>query len=264
MGSAWVTALGSLGAGVSGGLLAGLFGVGGAVILIPMLGLVLGLNQHQAQGTALAAMLLPNGLPAVIYMKRVGIIIHWPLVVMITAGFLPAVWVGAGLASLIPETPLRMTFACVLVVLAARNLLQKTEAGEAQPSTAQVPYARVWLPGLAIGFAGGVASGLLGIGGAILMIPLMVWLARIPQHEAQATSLVVMLAPIGLPGVWVYARNGGGLPWLALAGVAVGFLGGAYAGARVAVRTRGRRLRQGFAVLMAVSAVLLFMKGSGR
>jgi len=52
------------------------------------------------------------------------------------------------------------------------------------------------------------------------MIPLMVWLVRIPQHEAQATSLVLMLAPIGLPGVWVYARNGGGLPWLALGGVA--------------------------------------------
>ncbi|MDR3673114.1 MAG: sulfite exporter TauE/SafE family protein [Holophaga sp.] len=262
--SAWVTVVGSLGAGVSGGLLAGLFGVGGAVILIPMLGLVLGLNQHQAQGTALAAMLLPNGLPAVLYMKRVGIIIHWSLVLMIIAGFLPAVWVGAALANMIPEAPLRMGFASLLVVLAARNLLQKTETREVPPSAAQVPFARVWLPGLAIGIAGGVASGLLGIGGAILMIPLMVWLVRIPQHEAQATSLVVMLAPIGLPGVWVYARHGGGLPWLALAGVAVGFLGGAYLGARVAVRTRGRRLRQGFALLMLVSAVLLFMKGTGR
>jgi len=70
--------------------------------------------------------------------------------------------------------------------------------------------------GLGIGLAGGLASGLLGIGGAILMIPLMVWLVRLPQHEAQATSLVLMLAPIGLPGVIVYARHGS-LPWLALA-----------------------------------------------
>jgi uncharacterized membrane protein YfcA len=231
-------------------------------VLIPLLGLLLGLNQHQAQGTALAAMLLPNGLPAVIYMKRKGILIHWALVGTLTVGFLPAVWMGARVATLIPESPLRLGFACVLVILSVRTFLQKPRAAEGQPSTAPVALARIWLPGLGIGLAGGLASGLLGIGGAILMIPLMVWLARIPQHEAQSTSLVLMLAPIGLPGVWVYARHEGGLPWVALGGVAVGFMFGAYAGARIAVRTRAPRLRQGFAVLMLGMALLLFMKGS--
>jgi uncharacterized membrane protein YfcA len=262
MGSAWITALASLGAGGCGGILSGLFGIGGGIVLIPLLGLLLGLNQHQAQGTALAAMLLPNGLPAVIYMKRKGILIHWALVGTLTVGFLPAVWMGARVATLIPESPLRLGFACVLVILSVRTFLQKPRAAEGQPSTAPVALARIWLPGLGIGLAGGLASGLLGIGGAILMIPLMVWLARIPQHEAQSTSLVLMLAPIGLPGVWVYARHAGGLPWVALGGVAVGFMFGAYAGARIAVRTRAPRLRQGFAVLMLGMALLLFMKGS--
>jgi len=260
MGSAWFTALASLGAGVCGGMLAGLFGVGGGLVLIPLLGLALNLNQHQAQGTALAAMLLPNGLPAVLYMRRVGITIHWALVGMLTLGFLPAVWAGAMIANLIPETPLRITFACVLLVLAGRSLLLKSRSSELQPSAVPVALGRSWLPGLVTGIAGGLASGLLGIGGAIIMIPLMVWLVRIPQHEAQATSLVFMLAPIGLPGVWVYARNGGGLPWVALGGVAVGFLFGAYAGARIAVKTRAPRLRQGFALLQMLLAALLFMK----
>jgi len=260
MGSVLYTALGSLVSGVSGGILAGMFGVGGALILIPMLGLVLGLNQHQAQGTALAATLLPNGLPAVIYMRRMGITIHWALAAAIMCGFLPAVWAGAGLASLIPESPLRMGFACLLVLMAARTLLQKPHPVASQISAAPAPLARIWLPGLGIGLAGGLASGLLGIGGAILMIPLMVWMMRLSQHEAQATSLVIMLGPIGLPGVIVYARHGSGLPWLALGGVAVGFLFGAYFGARIALRTRAPRLRQGFGVLMAVSAVLLFLK----
>jgi len=262
MGSGWYTALASLGAGGCGGLLSGLFGIGGGIVLIPLLGLVLGLNQHQAQGVALAAMLLPNGLPAVLYMRRQGIVIHWALVLMVTAGFLPAVWLGAGVANLIPETPLRLGFACLLALLAARTFLQQSWPGDSLPSLGPVPLGRIWLPGLAIGLAGGLASGLLGIGGAILMIPLMVWLARIPQHEAQSTSLVIMLAPIGLPGVWVYARHGAGLPWLALGGVAVGFLMGAYGGARIAVRTRAPRLRQGFAVLMVGMALLLFLKGS--
>ena len=144
--------------------------------------------------------------------------------------------------------------------LAGRSLLLKSRSSELQPSAVPVALGRSWLPGLVTGIAGGLASGLLGIGGAIIMIPLMVWLVRIPQHEAQATSLVFMLAPIGLPGVWVYARNGGGLPWVALGGVAVGFLFGAYAGARIAVKTRAPRLRQGFALLQMLLAALLFMK----
>lgn len=262
MGGALQTVLGSLAAGLSGGALAGLFGVGGALILVPMLALVLGLNQHQAQGTALAAMLLPNGLPAVIYMRRQGIVIHWALVLVVTAAFLPAVWLGAGVANQIPERPLRLGFACALTLLAAFTFLRKSRAGDARPSAAPVPLGRAWLPGLAIGLAGGLASGLLGIGGGLIMIPLMVWLVRIPQHEAQSTSLVLMLAPIGLPGVWVYARSGAGLPWLALGGVALGFLFGAYGGVRIAVRTGATRLRRGFAVLMAGMALLLFLKGT--
>jgi len=261
MDSGGFAALAGFGAGACGGLLSGLFGIGGGIVLIPLLGLALGLRQHEAQGMALAAMLLPNGLPAVLLMRRRGVRIHWDLVAALTLGFLPAVWLGARVASLIPETGLRLGFATLLALLAARTLLQRGPGTPREPGAPAPRPARIWLPGLAIGAAGGLASGLLGIGGAILMIPLMVWLLRLGQHEAQAASLALMLAPIGLPGVWVYAHSGTGLPWPPLAGVAAGFLLGAYGGARVATRTRGTRLRQGFAVLMAVMAALLFMKG---
>jgi uncharacterized protein len=257
----WLVVLASLGAGGCGGLLSGTFGIGGAIVLIPLLGLLLGLNQHQAQGTALAAMLLPNGLPAVLYLRRRGITIHWALVAMLTAGFLPGVWMGARIANLVPESPLRLGFASVLAALAVRLLLQRGRAAEPAASGAPLGLARAWLPGLTIGLAGGLASGLLGIGGAILMIPLMTSWLELPQHEAQTTSLVFMLAPIGLPGVWVYAHSGTGLPWLALGGVAAGFIAGAYGGARVATRIHAPRLRQGFALLMMVMAILLFVKG---
>jgi uncharacterized membrane protein YfcA len=180
---------------------------------------------------------------------------------MATAGFLPGVWGGARIATFIPEPGLRLGFACVLALLSAHTLLQRRTAREIPASLAPLSFRRSALPGLVIGMAGGLSSGLLGIGGAILMIPLMVWMLHIPQHEAQATSLVLMLAPIGLPGVWVYARHGGGLPWMVLAGVALGFLGGAYAGARIAVRTRGPRLRTVFALFMAAMAAMLFLKG---
>jgi uncharacterized membrane protein YfcA len=254
-----VTALASLGAGSCGGFLAGLFGVGGGIVLIPLLGLALGLNQHQAQGATLAAMLLPNGLPAVLHMRSRGIRTSWTLVGLLTAGFIPAVWGGARLANLIPDGPLRWGFSLFLLAVAARALLQgrSSQSGPAREQPAPLGEA---LAGLAIGAVGGLASGLLGIGGGIVMIPLMVWLLRLSQHEAQAASLTLMLAPIGLPGVIVYARSGGGLPWLIMAGVAIGFMAGAYGGARLATRILGPRLRKAFAVFMAIMAVLLVLR----
>jgi len=257
MGGQWAMGAGALAAGLCGGALSGLFGIGGGIILIPMLGLLLGLNQHQAQGVTLAAMLLPNGLPAVLHFRRRGIPILWPLVALLTLGFLPAIWAGARIASRIPDGPLRTGFGVVLILLALRTWFQGPAAD--RPQAVTPTFRRMLLPGLATGLLGGLASGLLGIGGGILIIPLLTWSLDLTQHEAQAACLAFMLAPIGLPGVIEYARHQGGLPWLVLAGVAVGFLCGAYLGARAATRIRGRGLRRAFAVLMACVAIMMLV-----
>jgi len=259
MGGTGFTAAASLVAGGCGGFLSGLFGIGGGIVLIPMLALALRLNQHQAQGVTLAAMLLPNGLPAVLHFRSQGIRIPWSLVAQLTLGFIVAVWAGARIACVIPETPLRWSFACLLVGMAFRTYLQKPRPAELR-GPGPVPEAGAWPWGVAIGMAGGLASGLLGIGGGLIMVPLMAWRLKLTQHQAQAASLTVMLAPIGLPGVWVYAHSGVGILWVPLAGVAAGFMAGAYAGARVASALKGSRLRQGFAVLMAVMAILLVLQ----
>jgi uncharacterized membrane protein YfcA len=256
----WFTGLASLGAGLCGGILSGLFGIGGGLVLIPLLSLALGLKQHEAQGVTLAAMLLPNGLPAVLHFRRQGIRIPWSLVGQLTLGFLVAVWAGARIAHFISDPALRWVFACLLVVMAARTFFQKSRPGADRPLGQAPDLSGTWLSALGIGMCGGLASGLLGIGGAVFMIPLMVWRLKLTQHEAQAASLTLMLAPIGLPGVWVYAHSGVGLRWLPMAGVAAGFLAGAYAGARIATRLKAPRLRQGFALLMGAMALLLVMR----
>ena len=247
------------GTGMAGGALSGLFGVGGGVLLVPLLRLVLGMNQHQAQGVTLAALLLPSSLPAMIHYRRQGIPIHWPLVWALILSFLPGVWAGAKLANRIPDGPLRMGFVAFLVILALRTFLQKPagqEAGNVHDSEAHV----VW-PGLIIGLAGGLLSGLLGIGGGVVMIPLMgIWL-KIRQHQAQLTSLAVLLPPIGLPGLLVYAGHQSAFPWFVMAGLAVGFVSGTYMGARAATNLSGARLRKAFAGLMCLTAGLMVWKG---
>ena len=73
--------------GLLAGALSGVFGIGGGVVLVPMLGLVLGLGQHDAQGMTLAILLLPVGLAAVVEYHRAGYV-RWRLVLPLVAGFL--------------------------------------------------------------------------------------------------------------------------------------------------------------------------------
>lgn len=260
MGSAVWQFIAGMGSGVAGGVLAGLFGVGGAIVLIPLLAFFLRLDQHRAQGLALAALLLPNGLPSVLHYRRRGVPLQVPLVGFLMLGFLAGIWAGALFAMRIPDAWLRHGFIGLLVFLAIKTFfLPEPEAEEAVAAPFQ-RTAQIWLPGILIGLAGGMASGLLGIGGAILMNPLMAWRLRLPRRQVQLTSLALMLLPIGLPGVIVYARAQQGLPWVILAGLALGFMFGAYGGAWMATRMKGPGLRRAYAGMMALMALLLLFR----
>ena len=250
-------ALAGLGSGLCGGALSGMFGIGGGVVLVPLLGLALGLNQHQAQGVTLAAMLLPNGLPAVLHYRKMGVPILWNLVAILVLGFLAGVYGGSVLANRIPEAPLRWGFVGLLGLMAVRMLLARGAARELRPPLEAVD--RPWPAGLGIGVIGGLSSGLLGIGGGLVIIPLLSAWLDMPQHQAQATSLAVMLPPIFLPGVLVYAAQRG-LPWAILGGVAAGFMAGAFLGARAATSVKGPALRIVFAVVMVAMAALLLLR----
>ena len=95
--------LAGLGTGLCGGLLSGLFGVGGGVVMVPLLGLVLHLDQHRAQGATLAAMLLPTGLPAVLQYRSRGIHTSLRLVGVLVLAFLFGIYGGSVAAILSPR-----------------------------------------------------------------------------------------------------------------------------------------------------------------
>jgi uncharacterized membrane protein YfcA len=243
--------LGGLAAGLAGGLLSGMFGIGGGIVLVPLLGLLLGLHQLEAQGVTLAVLLLPIGLPAVLaYRKRVAI--RWWLVAALVAGFVASVGLGAQAANAMSDRPLRLLFAVFVVAVAAQMWRgQGARPPGTHPGTAAGPNN---LNGLWIGAIGGFLAGLFGVGGGIVMVPLLVLVLRLEQHEAQATTLAAMLPPVGLPGVLAYAHARGSLPWLLMGLVAAGFAAGAFAGARIAVRTRTGPLTRAFVLFLLVVA----------
>ena len=107
---------------------------------------------------------------------------------------------------------------------------------------------------LLTGLAGGIASGLFGIGGGTIMVPILGLLLGFAQHRAQGTSLVALIPPTGLLAVWAYGKAGY-VDWrtglLLIPGV---FLGG-IAGAEIARRIPSVSMRKTFAVLMFLLGV---------
>jgi len=110
-----------------------------------------------------------------------------------------------------------------------------------------------------IGLIGGILSGLTGLGGGFIMVPLLVYLFGMSQHGAQGTSLAVLLPPLGLLAFLQYYRNGHVDVHVAVL-VALGFFFGGYVGGSVAQLIPGPLLRKGFAVVMALIALDMFFR----
>jgi len=106
--------------GLVAGVVSGLFGVGGAVVIVPGLVLLLGLPQHTANGTSLAALVLPAGIliGTLEYYKRGQV--NVPYAAVIAAGLLLGALVGAKLAGTLGDLALRRGFAVFLMVVALR------------------------------------------------------------------------------------------------------------------------------------------------
>lgn len=109
------------------------------------------------------------------------------------------------------------------------------------------------------GLLTGVISGLIGLGGGIFIVPALVFVFKMSQHEAQGTSLATLLLPIGLFGVLEYWRSGyvdiRVAAWLAL-----GFAIGIFAGARWALSIPDLLLRRVFAITLVVVAARMWFE----
>lgn len=114
-----------------------------------------------------------------------------------------------------------------------------------------------------IGLLAGILSGLVGIGGGIIMVPLFIFFLGLTQHNAQGLSLAVMLPPVTFLAVYNYhtAGNGGNIDWRIALIVAILFMIGGFLGSKIALQIDQRMLRKIFGVAMLIVAIkLIFTK----
>ena len=108
-----------------------------------------------------------------------------------------------------------------------------------------------------IGLLGGILSGFMGVGGGVVMIPLMILLLGFNQHEAQGTSLAVLAIPVTFLAAYNY-YNEGHVNWRFALVIALAFVVGGFIGSKFAVTINQGILKKIFAVILLVAALKLF------
>ena len=114
-----------------------------------------------------------------------------------------------------------------------------------------------------IGLMAGVFGGMFGVGGAIVMIPALVYFLGVDQHTAQGTSVAIMLPPIGLFAAYNYYKAGEVNIWYAVI-IALAFMIGGYFGSMIALKLPENLMRKLVAILLILVALrMLFVKQAG-
>ena len=235
--------------GLAAGVLSGAFGVGGATISTPGIRL-LGVAPLVAVGTTLPA-IIPAAISGSLRYRSEGLIDGRAVAWAVPAGVIASV-AGAGLAQVVPGNGhlLQLLTALLLGASAWRMAASIGERAEGRDETGSH---RPSSPGLAgVGLAAGGLSGLLGIGGGIVMVPAFAWLG-LPVRMAVATSLVCV-GGFAVPGTIAHALFGT-IDWGVALVLAVTVVPGARLGAAASLRLRDRRLTQVVAAFLGTAAV---------
>lgn len=244
-----VTLLLNLLLGAALGSLGGLFGIGGGLIAIPVLGVLFGLDQQMAQGTALV-MVVPNVVLALWrYHQRNPVDLRHALALGLSA--LLTAWLASLLAVQLDARSMRLAFVGFLLVLAAFNIWRLF--GQLPAGGQQLRFAWPWL--VPLGAVSGLLGGLFAVGGAVLATPSLVAIFGASQVIAQGLSLALAL-PATSVTLLTYAAHGE-VDWSVGVPLAMGGLISISWGVKLAHALPEKRLRLLFSGFLLFCAVLL-------
>jgi uncharacterized membrane protein YfcA len=246
--------------GLLAGILGALLGLGGGIFLVPALTLLFHLPIRVAVGTSLVGVIATSaGVAAVAPRGRgadVGLALR--LEVATTAGAIAGGW----LAGLVSAQALSILFACV-VFFTAGYLLYKARGqdkrGLPERLFHQDYHPRHWPAGLSVASLAGMVSGLLGVGGGFIKVPVMYAIMEVPLGVATATSNF-MVGITAAASVFVYYGRGDIHP-LVVIPTALGVFVGAMLGVYVLLRLRVAWVRTGLIGLLLLMGAQMLLQG---
>ena len=243
--------------GVTAGLLSGLFGVGGGTIIVPFLVMFLAFNQRLAAGTSLAAIVQTATVGVISYAMSDSV--AWVPALILAAGSVVGAQIGTALLPKISQTALRWGFVAfsVIVIVSLFVVVPSRDA--------QLHLTAVTITGLVVlGLITGVLAGLLGVGGGIIVVPVLMVAFGASDLIAKGTSLLMMI-PTAISGtIGNLRRNNVDI----LGGLLIGVSAAATTagGAWIAVHIDPRLANALFAgyLVFAVQMAMKAIKGRGR
>jgi len=245
-----------LAAGLAAGTAGGLFGVGGGIILVPMLTAFFGLTQHQAHGTSLAVIGATALAALAVYGAHSNV--AWTTAAMVAVGSLFSARLGARWASRVSIHGLKRAYAAFLVLVALR-LLWETPAINARPvlmGASGVVFS------LVLGLATGTLAGFMGVGGGLFVVPACTLVFGMTQQAAQGTSLAVIL--VTAPAAALEHARHGNVVWRVVPMLALGAAVGSPLASAAAQVLPHSLLVRSFAVFLAVTGVHTWIGASRR
>lgn len=248
-----------LAAGALIGFMGGVLGIGGGLIAIPALVLLMGMSQQLAQGTALIMVLPAITMAVRKYNQQTRI--DKRVAAAGAAGAVIFTWVGARLALGIDSSVLRQSFAVFLFFIALFYVWQTWRAGRPaarhQKAKKEAVTAPAFTPRRAsvLGILCGTLGGFFGVGGAVLAVPIITSVFKLPQTTAQALALS-MVIPGSTIALITYAWAGQA-NWMVGLPMAIGSLLFVPVGVKLAYKLPERKLRACFALMLFATVALL-------
>ncbi|UCB52230.1 MAG: sulfite exporter TauE/SafE family protein [Candidatus Zixiibacteriota bacterium] len=250
-----------LAGGTLAGLLGSILGLGGGILIIPMLTLVFGVPMREAIGASLVCVIATSSGAASLYVRRrlCDVRLGMTLELATTLGAV----VGGVIAGLLNAQTLSILFS-VLLIYTAWTMLRKREVVESRgaSSSGGTSYKVAHLPlGMGASFFAGNVSGLLGVGGGIVKVPVMYTMMGVPLKTALATSNF-MIGVTASAGAFVYFSRGEVHPLVAGSTMLGAFLG-ATLGSRLLPKIRAEYLKKAFVLVLIYLSLEMLFKGLG-
>jgi len=233
--------------GLVAGVLGGLVGVGGGVIVVPLMTDLLKFRQQEAHGTSLVTVVVTAAAGSFVYYFHGSVDI--PAAAVLSGMALCTVRLGAKYCCFLPELQLKRYFGLFLLFISLLLILKPFLPNALAGS---LPHWVKWVVLVLLGTLTGFISGMMGVGGGSFMVPMMVLFAGIAQHTAQGISLLAMI-PASSLGAWTFWKLGN-IRTRLLPGLLVGVLAGVSVGGSVAHLIPERELGLLYSALLVYTA----------